>query len=169
MIAALRVATLVLVAAGLLGMLRGSAPTDARVAEGPDGTGRVGAADARPATEPPAPAPLPAWTPAPQPGLSLALADRVRVLSIEQWRAIRAAFPEREEWAAARTMVCESLGDPLAIGDQGRAHGAWQVHPQWWGLVPGTLGELAVHAAAIVSRESWRPWTGAKGCPEWNR
>lgn len=93
--------------------------------------------------------------------------DRVRVLTVEQWRATL-AFPMDQQYIAARTLICESGGNPRAVGAAGE-QGAYQVIARFHGPVPDTLEAQAEQAARIVARESWRPWTTKEGCEQWGR
>ena len=97
--------------------------------------------------------------------------SRVRVLSYEQWRAIRDAFPEEQEFEAARTAFCESGFDPASsiIDTNGLVSaGAWHVQAHWWGKVPPTLEAQARQVAAIVAEHGWAPFMGERGCSEWS-
>lgn len=109
------------------------------------------------------------WTPAPEtvargrpphPG--------ERALTLEQWRAINAAFPEDEHVQAAKVMFCESGGNPAArvLDANGEwSEGAWQMQPVFWGPVPSDLAGQASQAAAAVEsqrhdpRGAWWPWS----------
>ena len=85
----------------------------------------------------PAPAPAPAapvlarvvhqaashlQAPAPA-AVTLAPGETVRVLTLDQWRAVRHFAPERQQ-AMARIGWCESGFDAEAVGDGGRSLGA---------------------------------------------
>ncbi len=112
----------------------------------------------------------------PQPGLTaglvLAPGETVRVLTVEQWRAIQGAFPENEQWVAARTMFCESGGDAgmhIIDSDGLPRAGAWSVGARWWGPVPPTLAGQAQQTSQIVARVGWAPFTASSGCGEWSR
>lgn len=129
----------------------------------------------------PAPAPaspvavaeIAAWTPTPQPGLSLRLEDgqTARTLTVEQWRAVL-AFPEAQQYRAARTMICESGGNAGEIGALGEV-GLFQIHP-----IHGFSAEqlrdplfnALVAAELLAERPDWGDWAATRnGCEEWNR
>ncbi len=104
-------------------------------------------------------------------GLALSPGDRVRVLTVEQWRALL-AFPESDEWVGARSGWCEGQFNPAIriIDVDGLPRvGAWSVGEMWWGPVPGTLEGQAQQVAGIIAEVGWAPFTGAAGCEEWNR
>jgi len=98
----------------------------------------------------------------------LAPGETVRVLTLDQWRAVRHFAPERQ-MEMARIGWCESRFDPDAVGDGGRSLGAWQVQPLFWGAVPATLEEQAQQAERIAAEHGTLPWTTRDGCDEWNR
>lgn len=76
------------------------------------------------------------------------------------WLAIEAAFPPSEQATAYRVAMCESSGDPGAVGRVGE-QGAFQVRPEFHGPVPDDLYGQAFQAAAIVAEQGWRPWSCA--------
>jgi len=100
--------------------------------------------------------------------IALAPGDTVRVLTLDQWRAVRHFAPERQI-EMARIGWCESHFDPDAVGDGGRSIGAWQVQPRFWGPVPATLEEQAIQAERIAAEHGTIPWTTRDGCEGWNR
>lgn len=114
--------------------------------------------------------PFPDYTPTPQPGLSITLApgETVRVLTRDQWRAIRDAFPAEQEAWAQRTMMCESGGDPAQVGAAGE-RGAFQIMERLHGPVPATLEAQAQHAAAVLAKNGRSIWTTSEGCESWTR
>ena len=132
----------------------------------------------------PAPAPTPApaapvlarvvhqaasYLPAPAPAaVTLAPGETVRVLTLDQWRAVQQFAPERQQ-AMARIGWCESQFDAEAVGDSGRSLGAWQVQPRFWGSVPATLEEQAQQAERIAAEHGTVPWTTRDGCEGWSR
>ena len=94
----------------------------------------------------------------------------MRSLTLDQWRAIRDAFPEEQEYIAARAGWCEGHFDPTTsiIDVDGLPRkGAWSVGEMWWGEVPPTLAGQARQVARIVAEHGWGPFTGAAGCREW--
>ena len=130
----------------------------------------------------PAPAPAPAapvlarvvhqqlveLPPATPTAITLAPGETVRVLTLEQWRAVRLFAPERQQ-EMARIAWCESKFDANAVGDGGRSLGAWQVQPRFWGAVPATLEEQAQQAERIAAEHGTVPWTTRDGCEGWSR
>ena len=130
----------------------------------------------------PAPAPAPAATvlarvvhraasypPAPAPAaVTLAPGETVRVLTLDQWRAVRHFAPERQV-VMARIAWCESKFDAEAVGDGGHSLGAWQVQPRFWGAVPATLEAQAQQAERIAAEHGTAPWTTRDGCEGWSR
>lgn len=113
--------------------------------------------------------PTAAWTPTPQAGLSRVLApgETFRVLSVEQWRAVR-DLP----YALQRSGWCEGHFDPdTAIIDVDGLwrFGAWSVGPTWFGPVPRTLRAQAEQVAGIYAEYGMQPWRATEhGCPDWN-
>lgn len=76
------------------------------------------------------------------------------------WGAVMAAFPPSEQATAYRVAMCESSGDPGAVGRVGE-QGAFQVRPEFHGPVPDDLYGQAEQAAAIVAEQGWQPWSCA--------
>ena len=72
--------------------------------------------------------------------------------------AIEAAFPPSEWERAHRIAMCESGGNPAAIGRLGE-RGAFQVRPEYHGPVPADLHGQAQQAARIWREQGWRPWS----------
>jgi len=109
------------------------------------------------------------YPPAPAPAaVTLAPGETVRVLTLDQWYAVRHFAPERQQ-AMARIAWCESKFDADAVGDGGRSLGAWQVQPRFWGAVPATLEEQAQQAERIAAEHGTAPWTTRDGCEGWSR
>ena len=111
------------------------------------------------ASYPPAPAPA---------AVTLAPGETVRVLTLDQWYAVRHFAPDRQQ-AMARIGWCESKFDAEAVGDGGHSLGAWQVQPRFWGAVPATLEEQAQQAERIAAEHGTAPWTTRDGCEGWSR
>ena len=89
-----------------------------------------------------------------------------RVLTVEQWRAIRhSGAPPEMEWWLARTGWCEGHLDPASRN--GPHVGAWQVNPTFHGPPGDTLDAQAQQAARILNQYGTAPWEGANGCQEW--
>jgi hypothetical protein len=96
---------------------------------------------------------------------TLAPGERVRILTLEQWRAIHASGGSEEP--LARIGWCESGLSASAVGAAGE-QGAWQVLARFHGPVPMTLAAQATQAAAIMAVQGETPWTGTE-CAEWTR
>ena len=111
---------------------------------------------------------MPAQAEDPFSAVTLEPGETVRVLTLEQWYAVRHFAPERQG-IMARIAWCESKFDADAVGDGGRSLGAWQVQPQFWGEVPATLEEQAQQAERIAAEHGTDPWTTRDGCEGWNR
>lgn len=97
--------------------------------------------------------------------------ERVRVLSLDEWRAIQIAYPENPP-LLAKIGTCESGINPSksVIDENGhRSVGAFMVQPVWWGEVPSDLLGQAKQAASIIREHGTWPFSGAKGCAEWSR
>lgn len=151
---------------GLSGFYRGSALADVRVDGGgasvtPGAGITVGltASDLDTSST----ATVPDWTPTPQPNLSMVADDRHRSMTWEQYQALQ-AFPEDQQLLFACIAYHESRWQTDAVGDNGRAHGAWQVHPRFWGPVPDDLKGQAEQAAEIASEYGSKPWTTSEAC-----
>ena len=106
-------------------------------------------------------------TPTPA-AVTLAPGETVRVLTLDQWQAVRHFAPERQ-MVMARIGWCESHLDPDAVGDGGHSIGAWQVQPHFWGPVPATLEAQAQQAERIAAEHGTEPWTTRDGCEGWSR
>ena len=74
--------------------------------------------------------------------------------------AIEAAFPPSQVETAYWIAMCESGGDPEAVGALGE-QGAWQVRPEFHGPVPADIYGQAQQAARIVAASGWSPWSCA--------
>jgi len=111
---------------------------------------------------------MPAQAEDPFSAVTLEPGETVRVLTLEQWYAVRHFAPERQG-IMARIAWCESKFDADAVGDGGRSLGAWQVQPQFWGEVPATLEEQAQQAERIAAEHGTAPWTTRDGCEGWSR
>lgn len=106
-------------------------------------------------------------------GLDLAPTDRVRVLTLEQWRWLQRHFPGRE-YEMGRIAFCESGWDVAAVGAYGE-RGWLQIHP----IHATTFPVEALHdpevngqvGAMLLARQpDAGDWLGTKdGCREWNR
>ena len=110
------------------------------------------------------------YLPTPQPGLSRELApgERIRSLTLEQWRAVNSAgLDDAGTYWLARTGWCEGHLDPTSRN--GVHLGAWQVNPEYHGPVPGTLEAQARQAAAIAVKHGTQPWDARDGCAEWDQ
>ena len=82
-----------------------------------------------------------------------------------QYRAaIAAVFPESERANAVAIVACEtgSTFAPHAVGDNGRARGAFQTHARFWGPVPDDIRGQTEQAYRIWQRAGWAPWTCAR-------
>lgn len=112
--------------------------------------------------------PEPEWIPSPQAGVSIVLeqGEKVRSLTLEQWRAV-AHSGTTDQWWLARTGYCEGHLDPTSRN--GVHLGSWQVNPAFHGSVPSDLDGQAKQAALIQSKYGREPWDTSEGCPEWNR
>ena len=111
------------------------------------------------------------WTPAHEAGFVLEPGGTVKVLTVEQWRALQ-VFPPDLQWWAARTAVCESGFDPTAsiIDIDGLPReGAWMVGATWHGPVPADLDGQARQVAAMVANHGTRIWSTSGGCAAWSR
>ena len=117
-----------------------------------------------PTTTQPDPVPT---TPQPDIAITLEPLQTVKVLTVEQWHAVRRIHPDRQV-ALARIAWCESRFDAHAVGDGGYSFGAWQVQPRFWGPVPTTLEEQAEQADRIAAEHGLEPWTTRHGCDEWS-
>jgi len=111
---------------------------------------------------------MPAQAADPFSAVTLEPGETVRVLTLEQWYAVRHFAPERQG-IMARIAWCESKFDADAVGDGGRSLGAWQVQPRFWGAVPATLEEQAQQAERIAAEHGTVPWTTRDGCEGWSR
>ena len=74
------------------------------------------------------------------------------------WGAIEAAFPPSQVETAYWIAMCESGGDPEAVGAVGE-QGIFQVRPEFHGPVPADIYGQAAQAAIIVSEQGWFPWS----------
>jgi hypothetical protein len=101
--------------------------------------------------------------------------DRVRVLTIAQWRAIRDSGGPPVTVAMHAT--CESGWDEKAVGKANEA-GVMQLHPvhePWLRSIGYTWGQMFemgpnLRAAVLLAeRDGWGIWTTAGGCREWTR
>jgi hypothetical protein len=63
--------------------------------------------------------------------------------------AVAAVKPENRAIITAIAIV-ESNGNPKAVGDKGRSHGAWQVQPEHWGPVSLSPVQQALQAERIL-------------------
>jgi len=117
------------------------------------------------------------WTPTPELGRVLAPGETVRVLTVEQWRALR-QLPEHLEYVMTRACWCESHLNPSERVMDTNGHwsiGACMVQPVWWGDVSADLeGQIAQVARILDSQRNdprgptW-PWAATKdGCAGWN-
>lgn len=70
--------------------------------------------------------------------------------------AIEAAFPPHHWATAYRVAMCESGGNPGAVGAAGE-QGAFQVLARYHGPVPADLYGQAAQAARIVAAHGWGP------------
>ena len=95
----------------------------------------------------------------------LALGERVRILTLAQWRAIHASGGPEEP--LARIGWCESGLDVAAVGAAGE-QGVWQVLARFHGPVPPTRAGQAAQAARIMVAQGEVPWMG-RSCEEWTR
>ena len=73
-------------------------------------------------------------------------------------------WPPEHVDGAYRVMMCESLGDPTAIGDHGKALGLFQIWPKWWHEIKpaGSPFHPAVNiewAYRIWADYGWKYWT----------
>ena len=120
----------------------------------------------------PATAPVATGTPVAPPeaaqGLVVAPGETVRVLTVEQWRALL-AFPAEARWEMARIATCESGFRTDVVGALGEV-GPWQIHPIH-GVVPSDLaGNAAVAAALLAARPDAGDWIATRGgCAAWTR
>ena len=123
-----------------------------------------------PSTMPATPPATPELATTPQPDIAITLepSQTVKVLTVEQWHAVRRIHPDRQV-ALARIAWCESRFDAQAMGDGGHSLGAWQVQPRFWGPVPTTLEEQAEQADRIAAEHGLEPWTTRHGCEGWSR
>ena len=78
------------------------------------------------------------------------------VLGLAQ--AVERYFPPDERVKALRVALCESGGDPAAVGGAGE-RGTFQVRPDYHGPVHETVDGQVRQAAEIYERKGWRPWT----------
>lgn len=74
------------------------------------------------------------------------------------WSVIQATFPAYEWETAYRVAMCESGGNPGAVGAAGE-QGAFQVLARYHGPVPADLYGQAAQAAQIVAAHGWGPWS----------
>ncbi len=63
--------------------------------------------------------------------------------------AVSAVKPENRAIITAIAIV-ESNGNPTAVGDGGKSHGAWQVQPEHWGPVSLSPVQQALQAERIL-------------------
>ena len=73
-------------------------------------------------------------------------------------------WPAEHVEAAMRVMLCESNGNPDAIGDNGQSLGLFQIQPRWWSdrKPAGSPFHPAVNiewAHRIWAEYGWRYWT----------
>jgi len=158
-----------LLAASLVGMARGPVATGARVEAEPDTTGITSIRLDH--HEQPAEVQRADWLPEPHQGRVLAADETVRVLTVEQWRAIR-HLPDEYQYVMTRAGWCESHLNPAAriIDVDGLPRvGAWMVGEQWWGAVPADLEGQAIQVAGILREHGTWPWAASiRGCEGWS-
>ena len=80
--------------------------------------------------------------------------------SNDLWGAIETAFPPSQVETAYWIAICESGGDPEAVGAVGE-QGIFQVRPEFHGPVPADIYGQAQQAARIVAASGWSPWSCA--------
>jgi hypothetical protein len=80
--------------------------------------------------------------------------------SNDLWGAIVAAFPPSEVETAYWVAMCESSGNPEAVGRSGE-RGAWQILEVYHGPVPEGLYAQALHAAEVLAINGWGIWSCA--------
>jgi hypothetical protein len=183
------VAGIALLAAGVIGAVGvvGASATDGSTAGVSAGTSAriavIGTSvAATPAAVPPTTVvgrPLPATVATPivpslgNAGLALTVeaGETVRVLTVDEWRAIQVAYPE-SPMTLARIGVCETgLNVATHIIDTNGewTDGAFGVQPKWHGTVPPSLELQAKQAAGILREYGTKPFTTAGGCDRWNK
>lgn len=103
--------------------------------------------------------------------VDLAPGETVRVLTVEQWRVLQSAFPERT-YVMARIAYCESRFRSDVTGLAGEV-GWFQIHPVHGHAVealrdPAYNAQVAAGFAA--ARPSLSDWYHTRdGCKEWSR
>lgn len=159
-----------LLAASMVGMLRGGSAEPARFEAGTDTTVQelparierhevvsVGGSRSSSTAD---------WLPEPTPGRVLAADETVRVIPLDVWRA-SLVMSDANRYDLLRACYCESRWQTDVVGLAGE-QGACQVMARFHGPVPSDLAGQFAQADRIATAHGMTPWTTKGGCPEWN-